>query len=293
MGNKLLLKNAKLVVNDSKILMDGAIVLNNGLIEDVYAGQYQKRIKGFEGKQIDMHGLILMPAMVNINQVSSRVSEGVGAYLKVVIGPNFVQTIKEYTDCIGLRYENQGVLGREELHYINRNQKLKMVSLVPDLQSPQILKELRDRNIKMAVIRSKLEAWELKALRFNLLAEYMKHDSSVDFKTRKLNNIPFIDDYFMVEMDINEEFDDMMLKIMIDKLGPRHIIVASEDMAKAFKRLLNMGYQLNEVAAMTSLNAYRYLDLDTRLGSLQKGKVANMNVVKEDGTIVTQIKYEE
>lgn len=290
MTNKLLLKNAKLVVNDSKILLEGAIVLNNGLIEDVYAGQYQKRLKNFEGKQIDMHGLTLMPAMVNINQVSSRVSEGVGAYLKVVIGPNFVETIKEYTDCIGLRYENQGVLGREELHYINRNQKLKMVSLVPDLQSPQILKELRDRDIKMAVIRSKLDAWELKALRFNLLAEYMKHDSRVDFKTRNLNNIPFIDDYFMVEIDVNEEFDDMMLKIMVDKLGPRHIIVSSEDMVKASKRLINLGYQLNEVAAMTALNAYRYLGLDHRLGSLQKGKVANMNVIKDDGTIVTQIK---
>ena len=290
MENKLLLKNANLVVNDSKILLEGAIVLNNGLVEDVYGGQYQKRLKSFEGKQIDLHGLNIMPAMVNINQISSNVGEGVGAYLKVVIGPNFLDEVKEYVDCVGLRYEYQGVLGRQELHSINRNHQLKMVSLVPDLQNPSVLKELDDCDIRTAVIRSKLESWELKALRFNLIANYMEKATCIDFKTRCLNNVPFTDDYFMVELDVNDNFDDYMLKLLIDKIGQKHVIVSSEDMAKALKHLIELGYQLNEVAAMTSLNAYHYLGLDHRAGSLQKGKVVNLIVVKDDGTIVTHIK---
>ena len=290
MIEKLLLTDAKMIVSDSKIILNGAIALNRGLIADVYSGSYDKRIVNYDGKILNLHGLILMPAMVNINQVSSRIGKGVGAYLKVVIGPNFIREVNNYTDCIGLRFVNEGVLGRKELQYINRNQHLKMVSLVPDLQSPQILKELRDRNIKMAVIRSDLDSWELKALRFKLLAEYMSCDSKLDFKKRCLNNVPFIDDYFMVEIDVNDDFDDDMLKILIDRIGTNHVIISTEDMLGALKHLLNLGYQWNEIAAMTALNAYRYLNIDHRTGCLQKGKIANMNVLDEQGNLVTAIK---
>ena len=73
MENKVLIEKVNLVIDDQKTILSGAIILEGKHILDVLAYPYDKRLKVFTGKRIELDGLTVMPSFKTLTNTKRKV----------------------------------------------------------------------------------------------------------------------------------------------------------------------------------------------------------------------------
>lgn len=231
MENKVLLEKIDLVIDDQKMILGGAIILEDKRILDVLAYPYDKRLKNYDGKRLELEGLIIMPNFKTLDHSKRK-----------------VLAKSELNQASITKYHNDGYI--------------------------------------VGLDQSNLSYDVLDTLDFDYITNLKKY-AQIDLNHLNLLNYVLLNKNKYLELSL-DEVDIRMLPFIINNLGVKRIIIKDKQ-EEAMKQLSLLGYSLNDIVAMTSLNARRLLRIDHLEGTLRKGKVADLMIVKDNLDVVLKI----
>lgn len=133
-----------------------------------------------------------------------------------------------------------------------------------------------------------------------VIASFRKHKIIIDdlfIKTpnlginkANLSNLAFSKEepYVFLNMDYN--FDESIINLILKNIPYNRLIIKSKDMIKTIKDL-HFKYQVDlvDIVAFVSLNMARFLNIQNQYGSITRGKYANLLILDEKLNLVKKV----
>lgn len=237
-------KHCHLIIDDRREYLDGSIIVNDEYIEDVF--MHTKEFNESDLKIVDLHGKILMPSFFD-SKSDDKEDRGVNhkyIFSKTELSvPTHLYTEKE------LEYVGQNT------HAVTMQGPYKKLFTVKTLSSP-----LNKINIFADGVS-------------DITVTRLLSFDPINMLNHAMNNKCYVE--FGIDNTISDEHIKFIMKnIDSDKLaliGYNH-----DSFINQIKRLHKLNVSLNNIVAMSSLNALRFYNEDTLEGSLIKGKYANI-----------------
>ena len=237
-------KHCHLIIDDRREYLDGSIIVDGEYIEDVFVNT--KEFNDRDLKIVDLQGKILMPSFFD-SKAEDREDKGVNY--------KYIFAKHELNVPTHLYTENENIEVGRNVHAVTIRGNYRKICTGRTLSSP-----LNNINIFAEGVS---DITEQRLMSFD----------SVNMLNHALNNKCFVE--FGIDKTVSDDYIKFVLKnIDSDKLtliGYKH-----DTFINQIKRLYKLNVSLNNIVAMSSLNALRFYNEDTLEGSLIKGKYANM-----------------
>lgn len=244
---KTLYKHVHLVVDDKREYLDGSILINDGIIEDVFV-QSNKTIE--ESKEIDMKGKIFIPSFFDTKSKKEK-QKGVTK--------RFVCSDKEIDEPTHLITDDE-VEGIKNIYAVTRINKYQKVNSIKTFISPS-----SEQNIFADGVSD------------------ITKEMHLDFNSKKMINYAFDNNCF-VEFGIDNKLNDNYINFVFKNIDINKIMLISYDhdnIIDQVKKLNKLNIPLTHIVAITSINPYQFYENSKLNGSLIKGKPANIVCLNE------------
>lgn len=259
MQNNYLFTNANIVIDSHKIIANGSIAFNECIIDSYYHLK-DKVLKEYDKRIVNLHGLTILPSFINISDKSSYylAKDGVSAYISLDTNNND----SKYAKFLGYYLEDD----------------ISDKSLMSDYQlSSKLIKVLN---------KSDLYYDDLINEKIDVIYDLFHHKTGFDAYHKGVINLAFTKKYYVII--VIDEVDDEALKFTIDNLDIDKTIITAANMLYACRRLKSIGYDLNDIVKLTSINLYRLLNMKS-CGGLIKGKPSDFIIVDDDFNLKAHI----
>lgn len=328
---KYLLTHAHLIVDGQREYLDGALLIENDVIADVYPQTNKVAIQE-DTQIIDLNGSIVMPGFFDshthgncglnfddadieeLDEISINYArKGTTSYLASLSSeciyselPNRFKVFNDYESkgsrFVGLHLEGP-FLNKEYCAVLNpdsfvepnvefvedvlkASNKIKQMTIAYELDGANKIGELLHKSdVKVMVGHSE--------------AMYEDLDENVDGITHLFNAMPsmhhrnrtLVNCAFMNKWNCEIIADGKLINKDVLKLATTLIdkdkIMLVTDLSKAsindeLKVLRSVGIKYTDLLLYSSLNAFRFYGLDSRYGTLEKGKYADIAIMDED-----------
>ena len=239
---KTLYKHVHLVIDDKREYLDGSILINDGVIEDVFV-QSNKSVD--DAKELDMNGKIFIPMFFDSKSKKEKQKGVIKKYIcssKVLDEPTHLMCDDEITIL-------------KNICAVTRINNYKKVNGIKTLINPS-----NNKNIFADGVSD------------------ITKDKVIDFNNNKMINYAFENNCvveFGVDNSVSDEYINFVLKnIEIDKI--LLISFGHDNILDQIKRLHKLNVSLNDIVALTSINPNVYYGFGKQEGYLIKGKPANI-----------------
>lgn len=262
---KYLLTHGHLIIDDKREYLDGSLLINGEVIEDVYP-QSNKLPDGPDIKVKDLNGCIVMPSFFDCECNKYNNNDGCGAYLA-----KDECVIEEH--CLGLSINGMPA----------NITNVKQVSL--DLHNEDNRKhaiKLKEKGIRIIAIGNDTVFSDINDIADGISVLFA--DVPVlDAKKDNLNNCVFKNMFNCELIASNDYANDDLLRLVINNVSKNRIMLVSDNrgnsILNSLKKLYSLGSKYTDLLSYSSLNAYRFHHLDNRYGSIEKGKYAELLVM--------------
>ena len=239
---KTLYKHVHLVIDDKREYLDGSILINNGVIEDVFI-QSNKIID--DAKELDMNGKIFIPMFFD---TKSKLEKQKGVINRFVCSEKVLE---------------------EPTHLVSDEsiKTLKNVCAVTRIKNYQ-----KVNGVKTFINPSSIE---------NIFADAVSDitkEKVLDFNKNKMINYAFQNKCF-VEFGIDNSINDDYISFVFKNIDVDKILLISfdhDDILDQIKRLHKLNISLTDIVAMTSINPNAFYGNTKQEGYLIKGKSADI-----------------
>lgn len=239
---KTLYKHVHLVIDDKREYLDGSILINDGIIEDVFV----QSNKSFEdAKEIDMNNKIFIPSFFDSK---SKINKQVGVIKR------FVCSDKTLDEPIHL-LSDEDINETKNISAVTRLNNYKKVSGIKTFINPS-----NDINIFADGVSD------------------ITKEPNINFNSNKMINYAISNNCF-IEFGIDSNIKDEYIKFIFKNIDINKILLISydhDDIKDQIKRLYKLNLPLTDIVAITSINPYNFYGNNKQDGYLIKGKPANI-----------------
>ena len=239
---KTLYKHVHLVIDDKREYLDGSILIEDGIIEDVFIHSN----KTFDNtEEIDTKGKIFIPAFFDSKSKTKKQKEVV---------KRFVCSKK---------------LLNEPMHLICDKK-------MPKNRNVFAVSRIRNQN-KVKGIKTFINPACLKIKNIDAVSDITKQ-TKVNLNSNKIINYA-LNNSCVIEFGIDRKLSDEYIKFILKNIDSNRILLISyghDDIIDQIKRLKKLNVSLTDIVAMTSINPYNFYGNRKQDGYLIKGKPANI-----------------
>lgn len=249
--NKYLLTNAHLIIDGQKEYLDGAILIEDEYIKEIYPQSNKLNIPQ-DINAYSLNGRTVLPGFFNI-------------YSNEYIGTTNYLSTNELNDSLGLHINNINDL----------NEYTKAIDISFNELNNELINKLKELNIKTFITNS----YEYKDIYFDSFNDmYFKMSNLNIDGSGMINKIFELNKYVTIRAN---KIDINLLKLTINNIKKDKLILI-DDIYEGIKRLRQLNVSYTDIVNYSSLNAYRLFNLDKQYGSLIKGKKADMIIMNND-----------
>lgn len=245
---KTLYKHVHLVIDDKREYLDGSILINDGIIEDVFV-QSNKSVE--DAKEINMQGKIFIPSFFDSK---SKKEKQKGVVKKFVFSN---ETLNEPTHL----YTDDDIKDLKNVAAVTRITNYSKVNGIKTYINPE-----NEKNIFADGVSDITKA------------------RIINFDSNKMI-IYAIENNCFIEFGIDNTINDDYIKFVLKNIDANKILLISnnhDDIVDQIKRLYKLGVSLTNIVAMTSINPFNFYGNPKQDGYLIKGKPANIICLNED-----------
>ena len=239
---KTLYKHVHLVIDDKREYLDGSILINDGVIEDVFV-QSNKIID--DAKELDMNGKIFIPMFFDSKSKPEK-QKGV---------------IKKYICSDKVLEESTHLISDDDIKI------LKIICAITRINNYK----------KVNGIKTLINPSSEKNVFADGVSDITK-DKVLDFDNNKMINYAFANNCY-VEFGIDKSISDEYINFVFKNIEVNKILLISfehDNILDQIKRLHRLNISLPDIVAMTSINPNNYYGYGNQEGYLIKGKPANI-----------------
>lgn len=247
---KTLYKHVHLVIDDKREYLDGSILIEDGIIKDVFIHSN----KSFDDvKEINMKGKIFIPSFFDSK---SKIKKQKG---------------------ISKRFVCSNKILNEPTHLITDK----------EVKNKNVFAVTRIKNTKKAKgVKTFFNPSCAATKNINAVSDITKQ-MNVDLNSNKLINYVLNNNCY-IEFGIDKKLSDNYIKFILKNIESNHILLISfshDDIINQIKRLRKLNVSLTDIVAMTSINPYTFYGSKKQDGYLIKGKPANIVCLNDNMNI--------
>ena len=293
---KILFKHCHLILDDKNEYIDGAILVKEDKILELYPHSNKIKDSFDDVKEIDIKGNIIMPALFENHYDDKKDLIGVANYLYDIPSILDIDNNKHIDDqrylglyldkCFVLKEysELKKELDEEIIKIILSIKSIKAITLSPELLLSSFISELcKKNNIKIYLGKSNAYNDDINC-DYDAIRNLFFDMPRIDHLNKSLSNIAF-DNKGYVEVSTNIDKD--ILKLCLNNIDKDKILIINNNGAYETIKILNdLNIDKTDILKMTSLNYYHLYELDKLHGSLRKGKYSNMIILDKEMNII-------
>lgn len=295
---KYLLTHAHLIIDGQKEYLDGALLIDDEKIEDVFFQSNKLKEISEEYKVIDIGGDNVMPGFFDTCCKSDLSKEGTTSYLSLIKYESDIDKMcndlkkHESTSSRFLGFNLDGPFLSDK--YVSNTLKpdldildkllessndIKQMTVSCELENiKQIINKLKENNIKVMCGHSNAVYEDLDD-NIDGISNLFKEMKGLDSHNKTLVNCAFMNKWYC-ELNV-DDVDDVVLKLVLNNIDKDKLILVS-DINKQMKALYKFGAKYTDLLRYSSLNAYELHGLSNRYGTLNKGKCSDLVIMDDD-----------